>query len=74
MAMALCKELTGHSLPEIGVALVGVTTTVLHDAVESRAYAPPTGRIREDKAERCVLTGNVYILWVGSGQRVDKSR
>jgi chromosomal replication initiator protein len=51
MAMALCKELTEHSLPEIGVAFGGRDhTTVLHACRRIEGLCATDGRIREDKA------------------------
>jgi len=52
MAMALCKELTEHSLPEIGVAFGGRDhTTVLHACRRIEGLCATDGRIREDKAQ-----------------------
>jgi chromosomal replication initiator protein len=52
MAMALCKELTEHSLPEIGVAFGGRDhTTVLHACRRIEGLCATDGRIREDKAK-----------------------
>jgi len=52
MAMALCKELTEHSLPEIGKAFGGRDhTTVLHACRRIEALCATDGRIREDKAK-----------------------
>jgi len=50
MAMALCKELTQHSLPEIGDAFGGRDhTTVLHACRKIEELCETDGRIREDK-------------------------
>lgn len=52
MAMALCKELTEHSLPEIGEAFGGRDhTTVLHACRKIESLCATDGRIREDKAK-----------------------
>jgi len=52
MAMALCKELTEHSLPEIGAAFGGRDhTTVLHACRRIEGLCATDGRIREDKAK-----------------------
>jgi chromosomal replication initiator protein len=52
MAMALSKELTEHSLPEIGDAFGGRDhTTVLHACRRIEALCETDGRIREDKAK-----------------------
>jgi chromosomal replication initiator protein len=52
MAMALCKELTDHSLPEIGKAFGGRDhTTVLHACRKIEELCDTDGRIREDKAK-----------------------
>jgi len=52
MAMALCKELTEHSLPEIGKAFGGRDhTTVLHACRRIEALCATDGRLREDKAK-----------------------
>jgi chromosomal replication initiator protein len=52
MAMALCKELTEHSLPEIGLAFGGRDhTTVLHACRRIEGLCATDGRIREDKAQ-----------------------
>jgi len=52
MAMALCKELTEHSLPEIGKAFGGRDhTTVLHACRRIEALCATDGRVREDKAK-----------------------
>jgi len=52
MAMALCKELTDHSLPEIGEAFGGRDhTTVLHACRKIEELCDTDGRIREDKAK-----------------------
>jgi len=52
MAMALCKELTEHSLPEIGKAFGGRDhTTVLHACRRIETLCATDGRIREDKAK-----------------------
>ena len=51
VAMALCKELTEHSLPEIGDAFGGRDhTTVLHACRKISELCETDGRIREDKA------------------------
>lgn len=51
MAMALAKELTEHSLPEIGDAFGGRDhTTVLHACRKIEELCGSDGRIREDKA------------------------
>jgi chromosomal replication initiator protein len=51
MAMALTKELTEHSLPEIGDAFGGRDhTTVLHACRKIAELCDTDGRIREDKA------------------------
>ncbi|HLF31957.1 MAG TPA: chromosomal replication initiator protein DnaA [Xanthomonadales bacterium] len=52
MAMALCKELTEHSLPEIGEAFGGRDhTTVLHACRRIEGLCATDGRLREDKAK-----------------------
>jgi chromosomal replication initiator protein len=52
MAMALSKELTEHSLPEIGDAFGGRDhTTVLHACRKIEELCDTDGRIREDKAK-----------------------
>ena len=52
MAMALCKELTEHSLPEIGDAFGGRDhTTVLHACRKIEELCETDGRIREDRAK-----------------------
>jgi chromosomal replication initiator protein len=52
MAMALSKELTEHSLPEIGDAFGGRDhTTVLHACRRIEGLSETDGRIREDKAK-----------------------
>jgi chromosomal replication initiator protein len=52
VAMALCKELTDHSLPEIGDAFGGRDhTTVLHACRKIEELCELDGRIREDKAK-----------------------
>jgi len=49
MAMALAKELTEHSLPEIGDAFGGRDhTTVLHGCKRIRALIETDGKLRED--------------------------
>jgi chromosomal replication initiator protein len=49
MAMALAKELTSHSLPEIGQAFGGRDhTTVLHACRRIRALRDEDQRISED--------------------------
>ncbi len=51
VAMALAKELTEHSLPEIGDAFGGRDhTTVLHACRKIQELCETDGRIREDKA------------------------
>ena len=51
VAMALAKELTEHSLPEIGDAFGGRDhTTVLHACRKIKELCETDGRIREDKA------------------------
>lgn len=51
MAMALSKELTEHSLPEIGDAFGGRDhTTVLHACRKIEELCETDGKIREDKA------------------------
>ena len=52
VAMALAKELTEHSLPEIGDAFGGRDhTTVLHACRKIQELCETDGRIREDKAK-----------------------
>ena len=52
VAMALCKEMTQHSLPEIGDAFGGRDhTTVLHACRKVEELCETDGRIREDKAK-----------------------
>ena len=52
MAMALSKELTEHSLPEIGEAFGGRDhTTVLHACRRIEELCATDARIREDKAK-----------------------
>jgi chromosomal replication initiator protein len=52
MAMALCKELTQHSLPEIGDAFGGRDhTTVLHACRTIEKLCDTDGRLREDKVK-----------------------
>ena len=52
MAMALCKELTEHSLPEIGAAFGGRDhTTVLYACRKIDALCATDGRLLEDKAK-----------------------
>lgn len=52
MAMALCKELTQHSLPEIGDAFGGRDhTTVLHACRTIAKLCDTDGRLREDKVK-----------------------
>jgi chromosomal replication initiator protein len=52
LAMALAKELTEHSLPEIGDAFGGRDhTTVLHACRKIQELCDTDGRIREDKAK-----------------------
>ncbi len=52
MAMALAKELTQHSLPEIGDACGGRDhTTVLHACRKIEELCETDGRLREDKAK-----------------------
>ena len=49
MAMALTKELTEHSLPEIGDAFAGRDhTTVLHACRQIRSLMETDGKMRED--------------------------
>ena len=49
MAMALAKELTEHSLPEIGDAFAGRDhTTVLHACRQIRSLLLTDGKLRED--------------------------
>ena len=49
MAMALTKELTEHSLPEIGDAFAGRDhTTVLHACRQIRTLMESDGKLRED--------------------------
>lgn len=51
LAMALAKELTEHSLPEIGDAFGGRDhTTVLHACRKIEELLDTEGRLREDKA------------------------
>ncbi|MFO7602615.1 MAG: chromosomal replication initiator protein DnaA [Gammaproteobacteria bacterium] len=51
VAMSLCKELTNHSLPEIGDAFGGRDhTTVLHACRKIVELKEADGRIREDHA------------------------
>jgi len=51
MAMALCKELTEHSLPEIGDSFGGRDhTTVLHACRKIDELCDTDGRLREDHA------------------------
>ncbi len=52
MAMALSKELTEHSLPEIGDAFGGKDhTTVLYACRKIEELCDTDGRVREDKAK-----------------------
>jgi chromosomal replication initiator protein len=52
MAMALSKELTEHSLPEIGEAFGGRDhTTVLHACRTIERLCETDGRLREDRAK-----------------------
>jgi len=52
MAMALCKDLTQHSLPEIGDAFGGRDhTTVLHACRKIEELCDTDGRLREDKVK-----------------------
>jgi chromosomal replication initiator protein len=52
MAMALCKELTQHSLPEIGDAFGGRDhTTVIHACRKIGELCETDGRLREDKVK-----------------------
>ena len=52
MAMALTKELTEHSLPEIGDAFGGRDhTTVLHACRRIEELCETDGRLREDRAK-----------------------
>jgi len=47
--MALAKELTEHSLPEIGDAFAGRDhTTVLHACRQIRTLMDADGKLRED--------------------------
>jgi chromosomal replication initiator protein len=47
--MALTKELTEHSLPEIGDAFAGRDhTTVLHGCRQIRTLMETDGKLRED--------------------------
>jgi chromosomal replication initiator protein len=49
MAMALAKELTEHSLPEIGDAFAGRDhTTVLHACRQIKGFIETDGKMRED--------------------------
>ena len=49
MAMALSKELTEHSLPEIGAAFEGKDhTTVLHACKQIRLLMEEDGKLHED--------------------------
>ena len=49
VAMALAKELTEHSLPEIGDAFAGRDhTTVLHACRQIRTLMEADGKLRED--------------------------
>ena len=49
LAMALTKELTEHSLPEIGDAFAGRDhTTVLHACRQIRGLLETDGKLRED--------------------------
>ena len=48
VAMALCKELTEHSLPEIGEAFSRDHTTVLHACRVVRELLDTDGKLRED--------------------------
>ena len=49
MAMALAKELTEHSLPEIGDVFGGRDhTTVLHACRKVRELMDADGKLRED--------------------------
>jgi chromosomal replication initiator protein len=50
--MALSKELTEHSLPEIGDAFAGRDhTTVLHACRRIEDLCETDGRMREDRAK-----------------------
>ena len=52
MAMALSKELTQHSLPEIGDAFGGRDhTTVIHACRKIAELCETDGRLREDKVK-----------------------
>jgi len=52
MAMALSKELTEHSLPELGSGFGGRDhTTVLHACRRIRELSDTDGRVREDWAK-----------------------
>ena len=48
MAMALCKELTQHSLPEIGESFSKDHTTVLHACRRIKQLKDEDIRMRED--------------------------
>lgn len=48
IAMALCKELTQHSLPEIGTAFGKDHTTVMHACRKVRDLRANDNRVRED--------------------------
>nr|WP_232226809.1 chromosomal replication initiator protein DnaA [Algiphilus aromaticivorans] len=48
IAMALCKELTQHSLPEIGAAFGKDHTTVMHACRKVRELRGDDARVRED--------------------------
>jgi chromosomal replication initiator protein len=49
MAMSLAKELTEHSLPEIGDAFGGRDhTTVLHTCRTIRDFRETDGKLRQD--------------------------
>lgn len=48
IAMALCKELTQHSLPEIGASFGKDHTTVMHACRKVRALRSDDARVRED--------------------------
>jgi chromosomal replication initiator protein len=51
MAMFLAKELTEHSLPEIGNAFGGRDhTTVLHACRKIQSLCESDGRLREERA------------------------
>jgi chromosomal replication initiator protein len=57
LAMALCKELTQHSLPEIGESFGKDHTTVLHACRKIRALREEDPRMREDWSNLLRLLG-----------------